>query len=311
MTTSPGTIIAAITYTTQLLNGVLMLVMLFQNISRGYVSWKRVTEILDMSPDLVDGVAVLPTHPKGEIRFEHVHFAYPGSQREVLTDINLHIPAGKTIALMGATGSGKSTLANLISRFYEVNQGKVCVDGIDVRDYSKLDLRQCVTYVLQKSELFSLTIQENIAWDKPQASLKEIQEASCIAQADEFIQTLPKGYETKVAEGGNSLSGGQKQRIAIARALLRGSQVLIFDDATSALDLKTEAQFYQALKHYSPDSTKIIIAQRIATVLHADEIYILDKGHIIDHDTHDQLLSRCAIYQYIYASQMGEEEAYA
>ena len=305
---TPGTIMAAITYTTQLLNGILMLVMLFQNISRGIASWKRVKEVLDSQPELKDGSFNGNTKMQGQIEFRNVSFAYPGSNQVVLKNINLTIHQGETVAIMGATGCGKSSLVNLIPRFYDVTEGAVLIDGVDVREYDQQVLRNKIAIVLQKSELFSLPIQENIAWGQPGASKEAIVQAAKVAQADGFIQSTPEGYDTMVAERGMSLSGGQKQRISIARAIVKGAETLIFDDSTSALDLKTEADLYAALKDINPDSTKIIIAQRIASVRRADRIVVLEGSSIAACGTHEELMGTCKTYRDIYDSQMGEEE---
>lgn len=238
---TPGNIMAAITYTTQLLNGILMLVMLFQNISRGLASWKRVKEVLNSEPELKDGSFDGKTEQKGEIVFRDVSFAYPGTERMVLEHIDLAIHRGETIAVMGATGCGKTSFVNLIHRFYDATEGSVLVDGVDVREYRQQALREKIAVTLQKSELFSVSIAENISWGAPEASLREIMGASVIAQADDFISSAKDGYQTMVAERGMSLSGGQKQRISIARSVVKNAEILIFDDSTSALDLKTEA----------------------------------------------------------------------
>lgn len=306
--TTPGTIMAAITYTTQLLHGVLMLVMLFQNISRGYASWKRVKEILDSAPELKNGSFEGNTECNGEIEFRDVSFAYPGSEQTVLEHINLKINQGETIAVMGATGCGKTTLISLIPRFYDVSAGTVLVDGIDVKEYKQKILREKIAVTLQKSELFSVPIQENIVWGNPAAEEADIRSAAVVAQADDFIRSTSNGYDTLVAEHGMSLSGGQKQRISIARAVLKPAEILIFDDSTSALDLRTEAKFYEALEKSNPNSTKIIVAQRIASVRRADRIVVLDGGKISDIGTHRELMERCLIYQDICHSQTGEEE---
>ena len=307
-TATPGNIMAAITYTTQLLNGILGLTMLFQNISRGIASWTRVKEVLNSSPELKDGGFDGNTELHGQIEFRDVSFAYPGSNQVVLQDINLTIRPGETVAIMGATGCGKSSLVNLIPRFYDVTSGAVLVDGVDVREYDQKNLRDKIAISLQKSELFSATIEENIAWGNCEASTQEIMQAAKVAQADSFIRSAPDGYQTMVAERGMSLSGGQKQRLSIARAIVKNAQILIFDDSTSALDLKTEADLYAALKETNPDSTKIIIAQRIASVRRADRIAVLSGGRIEACGTHDELMERCKIYRDIYDSQMGEEE---
>lgn len=304
---TPGTIMAAITYTTQLLNGVLMLVMLFQNISKGLTSWRRIKEILESMPELMDGSFDGTTKIQGEIEFQDVSFSYPGSNQKVLSHINLTIHKGETVAIMGATGCGKTSLVSLIPRFYEVNTGMVLVDGIDVREYQQDALRDKIAIALQKSELFSTTIRENIAWGLPGADDMLLKSSACIAQADSFISSMTEGYATTVAEHGMSLSGRQKQRISIARTVLKPAEIFIFDDSTSALDLKTEADLYAALKKSHPDSTKIIIAQRIASVRTADRIIVLENGRISACGTHEELLQSCQIYQDIYHSQIGEE----
>ena len=307
-TATPGSIMAAITYTTQLLNGILMLVMLFQNISRGIASWKRVREILETRPQLRDGGFDGKTEARGEIEFRNVSFSYPGSSRQVLKNISLRIRAGETVAIMGTTGCGKSSLVSLIPRFYDVSQGSVLVDGVDVREYDLKALREKIALALQKSELFSRTISENIAWGNPEAGEAAIVRAACAAQASGFIENTPEGYGTMVAERGMSLSGGQKQRLSIARAIVKDAEILIFDDATSALDLKTEADLYTALEDSSPNCTKIIIAQRIASVRRADRIVVLENGAITACGTHRELLESCRAYRDICESQMGEEE---
>ena len=305
-TASPGSIMAAITYTTQLLMGIMMLMMLFQNISRGFISWKRLAAVLHLEPEIQDGGYAECAAGNGLIEFRDVSFAYPGSNKNVLEHINLTIKPGETIAIMGSTGSGKTTLINLIPRFYDVTEGSVCIDGMDVRDYKVRSLRSKVAVALQKSELFSTSIKENIAWGNPDAADEKIENAARIAQAHEFIVPLEQGYDTVVAERGMSLSGGQKQRVALARAVLKESPIMIFDDATSALDLKTEASFYNELAKTSPDSTKIIVAQRIASVRRANRILILENGTVVAEGTHKELLKNCAIYQDIYQSQVGD-----
>jgi len=304
---TPGDVMAAVTYTTHLLNGVLMLVMLFQNISRGLASWKRVKELLDSEPELADGSFGDNTERRGEIEFRDVSFTYPGAARPVLEHIDLTVRRGETVAIMGATGCGKTTLVNLIPRFYDVSAGAVLVDGVDVREYRQQALREKVAVALQKAELFSVTIGENIAWGRPGAPAEEAVSAAETAQADGFIRSTPEGYDTVVAERGMSLSGGQKQRLSIARAVLKQAEILILDDATSALDLKTEADLYRALEEEHQDMTKIIVAQRIASVRRAARIVVLENGRLAAVGTHEELLADCKVYQDIYHSQLGEE----
>ena len=306
--TTPGDIMAAITYTTQLLNGILYLVMLFQNISRGIASWMRLKEILNSTPELTDGGFDGKTSLQGQVEFRNVSFAYPGSAQTVLKGINLTIHPGETVAIMGATGCGKSSLANLIPRFYDASEGTILVDDVDVKAYDQQALREKIAIVQQKSELFSTSISGNIAWGNDTAGPEDIRRAARIAQADSFICTTPDGYDTIVAERGMSLSGGQKQRLSIARALVKNAGILIFDDSTSALDLKTEADLYAALQETNPGSTKIIIAQRIASVRRADRILVLENGSIAACGTHESLMKACKTYRDIYHSQMGEGE---
>lgn len=272
---TPGDIMAAVAYTTQLLNGILMLVMLFQNISRGLASWKRIKEILNTEPELKNGSFSGEGGGKGEIVFRDVSFSYPGANRKVLEHIDLTIHSGETIAVMGATGCGKTTLVNLISRFYDVTEGAVLVDGVDVREYRQEKLREKVSVAMQKAELFGVSIKENVAWGKPDASEEELLTAAKIAQADGFVTAAPNGYDTIVAERGMSLSGGQRQRLSIARSVLKPAEILIFDDSTSALDLKTEADLYDALHKSRQSATKLIVAQRIASVRRADRRHCL------------------------------------
>ena len=305
---APGTVMAAITYISQILNGMMMLAMIFQTLSRGMASARRLQEVVEteseIQKDLPDETG---DGTRGSVRFENVSFAYAGSGKPVLHDINLDIRPGETFAVIGATGCGKSSLVNLIPRFYDASTGRVLVDGVDVRAYEPEELREKVTICLQKSELFSTTIRDNIAAGNPGASADEIQLAAIAAQADDFILEQKDGYDTAVAERGMSLSGGQRQRIAIARALLKKGEILIFDDSTSALDLKTEARLYEALRKDYGDVTKIIIAQRIASVRSADRIAVLEGGTIAACGTHEELLKTSAAYREICDSQLKEE----
>ena len=260
------------------------------------------------SPDVItSGNHDGETAVKGAIEFRNVSFAYPGSEGErVLENISFKVNPGETLGIIGATASGKSTLVHLIPRFYDATEGQVLVDGIDVKEYDLTALREKIAIVLQKAELYSRSIAENISWAKSDATPWEIKRAAEIAQADDFICEKSNGYYTPVTEGGHSLSGGQKQRISIARALTREHEILIFDDSTSALDLKTEASLYQALEQECPDVTRIIIAQRIASIKGADRIAVLDEGGISAIGTHEELMQQSDIYQDIYRSQLQE-----
>ena len=314
-TTTPGNVMAAITYIIQLLHAVLMVVFIIQNISRGLTSWKRVKAIIETNPELIDGTLSSSLRAEGvaiqknnyAVEFKNVSFAYSKEDEPILKNISLKIEKGETLAIMGATGCGKSSLVNLIPRFYEADSGQVLVNGIDVKDYHLKDLREKISFVLQKSELFSDSIANNISWGKPGAELEEIKASAKIAQADGFINDIPNNYENIVAERGMSLSGGQKQRISISRAVLKSAEIMILDDSTSALDLKTESDFYEALTKAKPDCTKIIIAQRIASVKRANRIVVIDNGTISACGSHDELLKNCDIYKDIYNSQIGEE----
>lgn len=305
---TPGDIMAAVTYTTQLLNGILMLVLLFQNISRGLASWRRVKEVLDSEPALRDGSFAGDGPRPGEIEFRDVSFTYPGGGRPVLEHINLTIHKGETVAVMGATGCGKTSLLSLIPRFYDTTEGTVLVDGVDVREYRQQALREKTALALQKAELFSAPIADNIEWGLPSAPREALEAAAKTAQADGFIRASANGYDTLVAEQGMSLSGGQKQRLSIARAVAKPAEFLLFDDSTSALDLKTEADLYSALHEACPGMTRIIVAQRIATVRRADRIVVMENGRIAAVGSHEELLAGCKPYQDIYHSQMGDED---
>lgn len=302
-----GAVMGAITYTTQLLNGIMGLVMLFQGISRGTASWSRLRAVLESEPDLKDGSFDGDTEEVGSVEFRDVSFSYPGTNKTVLDHINLRIRPGETLAIMGATGCGKSTLVNLIPRFYDVTEGAVLVDGVDVREYRQKVLRGKVSVALQKSELFSLSVKDNILWGDPNASDEQVRKAAAAAQADEFVSAMSEGYDSIVAERGMSLSGGQRQRVSIARTILKPAEIVIFDDATSALDLKTEAALYEALNQMHGDTTKIIVAQRIASVRHADRIAVIDGGTVVACASHEELMASCSVYQDIWHSQMGKD----
>ena len=300
---APGTVMAAITYLSQILNGMMMLAMIFQTVTRGLTSARRLKEVLVAESPITDGTAAVPK-ARGALRFEHVCFAYPNSGTEILHDISLSVEPGETLAIIGETGCGKTSLVNLIPRFYEVTGGSVSIDGLDVREYPLEALRDRISFVLQKSELFSTTIRENITIGGTDVSEEAMLRAAKAAQAHEFILAQPEQYDTPVAEAGMSLSGGQRQRIAITRALVRPAKILVLDDSTSALDFKTEAALQNALRTEYTDVTKIIIAQRISSVQHADRIAVLENGSLVACDTHENLLQSCRVYQEIYDSQL-------
>ena len=306
-TITPGNTMAAITYLAQILHGITFMANIFQTFSRAKASADRINEVL-CSPDVItDGSGSGEETDSGSIEFKNVSFAYPGSEEHrILENVSFRVRPGETFAIIGATGSGKSSLVHLILRFYDVSEGEVLVDGINVKDYERNALRDKIAIVLQKAELYSRSIEENIRWSKIDADPWEIKKAAQIAHADDFICGKRYGYHTPVTEGGHSLSGGQKQRISIARAVLKEHEILILDDSTSALDLKTEASLYQALGEECPNVTKIIIAQRISSIRGADRILVLDNGGVSDIGTHDELLERSEIYRDIYNSQMKE-----
>ena len=308
---TPGNTMAAITYLAQILHGVMFMANIFQIFSRAKASADRINEVLNQEEIITDGKETQIPDVKGTVEFRNVSFAYPGSEDKVLDNISFRVEPGQTLAIIGATGSGKSSLVHLIPRFYEATEGEVLVDGVDIRDYKLETLRNKIAIVLQKAELYSRSIAENIRWGKSNADPWEIKEAAQIAQADQFICNKAFGYHTPVTEGGHSLSGGQKQRISIARAMLKDREILIFDDSTSALDLKTEAELYSALEQQCPKVTKIIIAQRIASIRNADRILVLENGTIGAMGSHKELLKCSELYRDIYNSQLkeGGEEA--
>ena len=311
---SPGSIMAAITYLAQILHGIVFMANIFQTFSRAKASSDRINEVLRCPEVITDGEysaeEATPSEAfTGAIELRGVSFAYPDSaDRYVLEDISFKVNPGETLAIIGSTGSGKSTLVNLLPRFYDVTEGEILIDGVNVKNYKLKELRNKIAIVLQKAELYSRSIEENIRWAKKDATPWEIKSAAEIAQADDFICNTKFGYYTPVSEGGHSLSGGQKQRISISRAVLANREILIFDDSTSALDFKTEASLYKALEKECPDVTKIIIAQRIASVKGADRIAVLDNGRLSAIGTHEELLRTSEVYRDIYRSQMKEGE---
>lgn len=306
-TITPGNTMAAITYLAQILHGVTFMANIFQIFSRAKASADRINEVLRSPAIITDGTAAQETDNKGSIEFRNVSFSYPGSDDQcVLENISFRVLPGETLAIIGATGCGKSSLVHLIPRFYDVTEGEVLVDGINVKEYDTKALRDKIAIVLQRAELYSRSIEENIRWSDKNADPWQIKKAAQIAQADDFICGTSYGYYTPVTEGGHSLSGGQKQRISIARAMLKDHKILIFDDATSALDLKTEAALYRALREEGRNATKIIIAQRIASIQSADRILVLENGGISAIGTHEELLECSEIYRDIYHSQLKE-----
>lgn len=302
---TPGNVMAAITYCSQVLNAVMRMTMIFQTASRGVASQKRIMEVLNCEPAIKDGAYDGETIVKGKVEFRNVSFAYPGNEgASVIEDFNLVISPGETIGILGATGCGKTSLISLIPRFYDVTKGAVLVDDVDVRDYKLEVLRDKIAVSLQKSEIFTTSIADNIAWGLPDATSDKIAAAADTAQAAKFINSRKDGMNTIVSQGGHSLSGGQRQRVAIARAVIKPAEILIFDDATSALDLKTEAELYSKLGKNKKDITKIIIAQRIASVKNADRIVVMDNGKLADVGSHEQLMITSSIYKDIYDSQL-------
>lgn len=307
-----GEVMAAVTYITQILMSVMMVGMMFQQVSRSAASMKRVNEVLSTNPVISDGHKSADSDNSGTVEFRNVGFSYPGSSgKPVLSGIDLKAEKGQMIAILGSTGCGKTSLVNLVPRFYDATEGDVLVDGVNVKDYDVDTLRSKIGVVLQKSELFSGTVAENIRWGCETATDEEVKTAAKIAQAEEFIDGFNDGYDTMISEKGASLSGGQKQRMAIARAIIKKPEILIFDDSTSALDLSTEAKLHKALRENLSGVTVIMIAQRIASVMRADKIAVLENGSICAFGTHKELMESSSVYRDIYYSQMkqGEEKA--
>lgn len=304
---TPGNVMAAITYLSQILMGIGFMANIFQTFTRAKASAERIGEVLDSEKIICDGADAAPGPGKGTVEFRHVSFDYPGASGEhVLKDVSLKVEAGETLGIVGATGCGKSTLVHLIPRFYDATEGEVLVDGKNVKDYPLEALRGRISIVMQSAELYSRSLEENIRWGREEASPEEVKAAAEAAQADDFICASAFGYYTPVTESGHSLSGGQKQRVSIARALLKPHEILIFDDATSALDLKTEAALYRALSAREQGTTKIIIAQRIASVKDADRILVLENGEAAAIGSHEELMAASPVYREIYQSQMKE-----
>ena len=306
-----GQLMSLITYVIQILSSLMMVSFVFMMITMSRASAQRIVEVLDEKSDIVTPENAVTEIRDGSVDFDHVHFSYASrSERDTLSDIDLHIPSGAVVGILGGTGSGKSTLVQLIPRLYDPSSGTVRVGGVDTRAYDLTALRDSVAMVLQKNELFSGTIKDNLRWGNEQATDEEMEEACRLAQADSFIREFPDRYDTWIEQGGTNVSGGQKQRLCIARALLKKPKILILDDSTSAVDTKTDALIRAGFRSFIPDTTKIIIAQRVSSVMDADLIVMLDNGAIADAGTHEELLSRCAIYKEVYDSQTkgGAEE---
>ena len=300
-----GDLLAFFTYASEILMSLMMVSMVLMILTRAIACGKRIVEVLDEQPQITDAQAdPALTVENGDIRFDHVYFKYHTTAEDWnLTDIDLHIESGMTVGILGGTGSAKSTLVSMIPRLYEVDKGAVYVGGRNVKDYTMEALRSGCAMVLQKNTLFSGTIRENLRWGRADATDAEIEEACRMACADEFIQRMPDGYDTYIEQGGTNVSGGQKQRLCIARAILRRPKVLILDDSTSAVDTATDAKIRAALKTALPDATKLIIAQRITSVMDADMILVLDDGCVVGQGTHAQLMESCEIYREVYESQ--------
>ena len=299
-----GELTGFLSYVLQVLNSLMMFSNVFLMTTRALASWKRISEVMDEEIDIKEDMALDLNVEQGDIRFEHVYFKYNKEAAEyVLSDISFHIKPGQTVGIIGQTGAAKSTLVQLIPRLYEATEGTVYIDGHPVQEYPLKHLRDSIAMVLQKNTLFSGTVKDNLRWGKEDATDEEIETACHIACVDEFIDRLERGYDTELGQGGVNVSGGQKQRLSIARAILKSPKVMILDDSTSAVDTATEARIREGLAQYMPGTTKIIIAQRISSVLHADQIIILEDGKINASGSHETLLANNRIYQEIYYSQ--------
>ncbi len=307
-----GQISTMLTYGMQILMSLMMISMIYVMMTISWESMKRISEVLNEEPSLCNPENPVTEVPDGSIDFEGVSFKYSAeAEKNALEDIDLHIPSGATVGILGGTGSSKTTLIQLIPRLYDVTEGSVKVGGVDVRDYDIETLRSAVSVVLQKNQLFSGTVRENLRWGNPEATEEEIREACRLAQADEFVMAHEDGYDRHIEQGGTNVSGGQKQRLCIARALLKKPKILILDDSTSAVDTRTDALIRKGFRDYIPETTKIIIAQRVASVEDADLILVMENGRIVDRGTHEELMQSSQIYREIYQQQTkgGEEDA--
>ncbi len=305
-----GNVMAFIQYAMQIIMSFLMITAMSIMLPRANVAALRIGEVLDTEETIRDPETPVSkkTEQKGTVEFDHVSFAYPDAGENVLTDISFCVKPGQTVAVIGSTGSGKSTLLNLIPRFYDVTEGSVRVDGVDVRKMSQKELRDCLGYVPQKGVLFSGTIDSNIRYGKTDISTEEVETAAKVAQAAEFIEAKDRTYQSPISQGGTNVSGGQKQRLSIARAIAKKPEIFLFDDSFSALDFKTDRALRQQLKEHTKEATTIIVAQRISTILHADQILVLDEGKMAGIGTHKELLKHCEVYRQIAMSQLSEEE---
>ncbi|MFK9119407.1 ABC transporter ATP-binding protein [Peribacillus castrilensis] len=303
-----GDLMAFIQYVMQIMFALVMASMMFVMVPRAAVSATRINEVLDMKPSFLDEGTEKADRVHGSLEFEHVTFSYPGAEEPALSDISFSASPGEITAIIGGTGSGKTTLVNLIPRFYDISSGTIRVNGVDIRKSSQDEVRSKIGFVPQKASLFTGTISENIRFGKQIATQDEVEHAAQIAQAEDFISNMKGGYEAEIDQGGSNLSGGQKQRLSIARALIRKPDIYIFDDSFSALDYKTDANLRAALKDETKNSTVLLVAQRVSTVVDADRIIVLDEGHIVGMGTHQELLSTNDIYREIALSQLTEEE---
>ena len=304
-----GDMMAFIQYAMQIMFSFVMLSMMFVMIPRASVSAVRINEVFETTADIQDPTApVLTKEQKGQVEFQNVTFSYPGAEMPAISNISFTMKPGEVTAIIGGTGSGKSTLINLIPRFYDVDSGKVLVNGVDVSEMTQESLREKIGFVPQQAVLFTGTIAENIRYGKEDATDKEVEHAAEIAQATEFIRDMPEGFHSVIAQGGTNVSGGQKQRLSIARALVRKPEIYIFDDSFSALDFKTDAKLRAALKAETVSSSMLIVAQRVSTIMDADQIFVLDNGKIAGIGNHKELIETCKVYREIVMSQLSEEE---
>ena len=305
-----GDMMAFIQYTMQIIMSFLMISMISIMLPRASVSAERIEEVLTTEPTIRDPKEkkAFDSTQKGVVEFRDVSFHYPNADEDVLSHISFTAKPGQTTAFIGSTGAGKSTLINLIPRFYDVTEGQILLDGVDIREVSQHDLRARIGYVPQKGMLFSGTIESNLKYGRPDASDADMEKAAAIAQASDFIEAKPAGYQEEISQGGTNVSGGQKQRLSIARAIAVDPEVYIFDDSFSALDYKTDVTLRKALQKVTQDRTVLIVAQRISTILHADQIIVLDEGRIAGVGTHKELMETCEVYKQIALSQLSKEE---